>query len=81
MRTRRIKVKHVHDWTAYSTFSGGGTNGSTSICEECGARRRRGVRTKAVKVDGETYFREEAINDYARKGESYKPIGRTACIT
>ncbi len=77
----RIKVKHVHDWTAYNTFSGGGTNGSTRICEECGARRRFGTRTKAVKVDGKTYFRDELINEYARKDESYKPIGKTACTT
>ena len=74
--TVRIKTKHIHDWSFYCTFSGGGTNGSTRICDGCGARRRTGVRTKAIKHEGKTFFREEGINDYARKGEPFKPIGR-----
>ena len=64
----RIKTKHVHDWKFYCTFSGGGTNGSTRICEVCGSMRSTGVKTKAVSILGDTYFRDEAINTYTRKG-------------
>lgn len=62
-------VKHWHDWKLQNTFCGDGTNGSVAICD-CGARRMTGTRTESVKVDGKTYFREEAINRYARAGES-----------
>ncbi|MDA4131532.1 MAG: hypothetical protein OK454_00190 [Thaumarchaeota archaeon] len=74
--TDRINVKHWHEWEFYCTFSGAGTNGSTRRCEVCGATRSTGVKTKAVTVDGETYFRDTAINTYTRKGGPTRELGR-----
>jgi hypothetical protein len=63
-RGMKIRVKHEHKWSLYSTYSGGGTNGTVRICDECGARKKFGVSG------------DRLVSQYARKGESFKDINK-----